>query len=102
MTAILTLGAASTCASEPPSSAASRVDGASALRPPGQVYGAAGSGDLWASAVPALHRSRRGGGWTAEVEARGSWRGRKDATVGMGERSLRGESRNRPVPAAET
>lgn len=59
---MLTLDAASACASEPPSSAASHVDGASALRPPVQVYGGAGSGDLWASAAPELHRNQRGGG----------------------------------------
>lgn len=59
---ILTLDAASTCASEPPSSAASHVDGASALRPPVQVYDAAGSGAPWASAAPEQHRNQRGGG----------------------------------------
>lgn len=100
--AILTLDAASTCAAEPPSSAASHVDGASALRPPVQVYGAAGPGDLWASAVPELRRSQRGGGWTVKVEVQGSWRGQKDAMVGMDERSPCGESHNRPVLAAET
>lgn len=44
--ATLTLGAASSCASGPPSSAASRVDGASARRPPVLAYGVAGSGGL--------------------------------------------------------
>lgn len=62
MVAMLTLDAASTCVSEPPSSAASRVDGASAPRPPVRVCGVAGSGDLWASAAPERHRNRRGGG----------------------------------------
>ena len=57
---ILTLDAASTCVSEPPSSAASRVDGASALRPPVQVCDAAGSGAPWASAVSKQHQSQGG------------------------------------------
>lgn len=100
--AVLTLDAASTCAAEPPSSAASHAGGASAPRPPVRVCGAAGSGGLWASAVPGLRRSQRGGGWTVEVEVRGSWRGQRDATVGMDERSPCGESHNRPVLAAET
>lgn len=43
---VLTLGAASSCASGPPSSAASHVDGASARRPPVLAYGVAGSGGL--------------------------------------------------------
>lgn len=42
--AVLTWGAASSCASGPPSSAASRVDAASAPRPRVPVYGVAGSG----------------------------------------------------------
>lgn len=58
----LTLDAASTCASEPPSSAASHVDEASAPRPPVQVYDVAGSGAPWASAAPEQHRNQRGGG----------------------------------------
>lgn len=42
--AVLTWGAASSCASGPPSSAASRVDEASAPKPRVPVYGVAGSG----------------------------------------------------------
>lgn len=42
--AVLTWGAASSCASGPPSSAASRVDGASEPRPQVPVYGVAASG----------------------------------------------------------
>lgn len=53
--AVLTWGAASSCASGPPSSAASRVDGASAPRPPVPVYGVAGSGGPSAGAGPAGH-----------------------------------------------
>lgn len=41
---ILTLGAASSCASGPPSSAESHVDGAFAQRLPVLAYGVAGSG----------------------------------------------------------
>lgn len=58
--AVLTWDAASSCVSGPPSSAASRVDGVFALRRPVQVYGGAGSDDLWASAAPTGHLNSTG------------------------------------------
>lgn len=58
----LTWGVASSCASGPPSSAASHVDGASAPRPQAPVCGAAGPGGLRAGAAPAGHLYWRGGG----------------------------------------
>lgn len=51
----LTWGAASSCASGPPSSAASRVDGASAPRLLVLAYDVAGSGGPFADVGPAGH-----------------------------------------------
>lgn len=55
--AVLTWDAASSCVSGPPSSAVSRVDEASAPRPPVPAYGVAGSGGPLAGAGPVGHLS---------------------------------------------
>lgn len=77
---VLVWGAASFCASAPPSSAASRADGASALRPPEPAYGAAGSGDPQAGAGPVGHLNWGGGGRAEEEEEQGA---RRDSRGGM-------------------
>lgn len=75
-----TWGVASSCASGPPSSAASRADGAAAPRPPAPGCGAAGSGGRRAGAAPAGRSCRRGGGRTARAEGRWARRGWGGAT----------------------
>lgn len=70
MAPILTWGAASSSASGPPSSAASRADASSAPKAPEVACGAAGSGGPVEGAGPGARLKWGGGGWRGEVEAR--------------------------------
>lgn len=80
------MGAASSAASGPPSSATFHADGASAQKPRAPVCGAAGSGGQQADAAPLERWCWRGGGLKAKAEEQWARRGRRGATRAAGGR----------------